>query len=97
METRIELWNALILFGSIQGMGLSASLILRKNGNTRANRILGFLILIIAIDMFTIFLQMTNYIIHLPHLFEAITELKKHKKKLLSEFSDITHRSLNWL
>jgi len=65
--------NLLIFFGSAQGFILSSILFFKKKGNRKANIIISLLILIISLDIFIKYLDISKIISEFPHLI-SITE-----------------------
>lgn len=73
MEANIDFLVILISVGLVQGMLLALALLTLKRGNPTANRIFGFFLLAVSIDIGYGILFYSRYILTLPHLLHLNT------------------------
>lgn len=68
-------WYIFILFGSLQGLFLTAILLFNRKGLKSANRVLALLIFSVSADMFMTYLYLSDNISRFPHLISTAEPL----------------------
>ena len=75
LDARLSLFTALNLLGAVQGLALALALVLYREGDRTAHRLLAALVACGALCVGEAFLDVSNLILRVPHLVDAAEPL----------------------